>query len=132
MHWPYFQVAHWVFEEIFEGRKLSDLINLTHENKKYLPGIQLPTNIRAIPDLLECVSDADLLIFVIPHQFMINVLNQLEGRIKSGARAISLMKGFLVDQGRPVLFADVITQILKIDCSVLSGANIAAVSVDIL
>ena len=35
----------WVFEEIVDGRKLSELINEIHENKKYLPGIKLPENV---------------------------------------------------------------------------------------
>ena len=29
----------WVFEEVVNGRKLSDIINETNENVKYLPGI---------------------------------------------------------------------------------------------
>lgn len=28
----------WVFEEIVNGEKLSDIINTKHENVKYLPG----------------------------------------------------------------------------------------------
>ena len=41
----------WVFEEEVGGRKLSQLINETHENVKYLPGIDLGKNVRAVPDL---------------------------------------------------------------------------------
>lgn len=29
------QVSMWVHEEVFEGRKLSELINETHENPKF-------------------------------------------------------------------------------------------------
>lgn len=35
---------------------------------RYLPGIKLPENIVAVPDLLEACKDATLLIFVVPHQ----------------------------------------------------------------
>lgn len=35
----------WVFEEIVDGRKLSEVINEKHENIKYLPGIRLPDNV---------------------------------------------------------------------------------------
>ena len=28
----------WVFEEMVNGEKLSEIINTTHENVKYLPG----------------------------------------------------------------------------------------------
>ena len=77
------QASMWVFEELIEGRKLTEIINTTHENVKYmylytnykpylffryLPGIKLPENIVAVPDLLEACKDATLLIFVVPHQ----------------------------------------------------------------
>lgn len=35
----------WVYEEIIEGKKLTDIINETHENVKYLPGHKLPENV---------------------------------------------------------------------------------------
>ena len=38
-------VNMYVYEEMFEGRKLSEVINTDHENKKYLPGIKLPENV---------------------------------------------------------------------------------------
>lgn len=64
------QVRMWVYEEEFEGRKLTDWINNYHENKKYLPGFQLPPNLRAVPSLVDACKDADLLVFVMPHQFI--------------------------------------------------------------
>lgn len=38
-------VNMYVYEEIFDGKKLSEIINNEHENKKYLPGIKLPENV---------------------------------------------------------------------------------------
>lgn len=35
----------YVFEEMIEGKKLTEIINTTHENVKYLPGHKLPENI---------------------------------------------------------------------------------------
>lgn len=58
----------WVYEENFEGRLLSEWINTFHVNQKYLPGITLPNNVHAYPDLLESVKGASLLVFVLPHQ----------------------------------------------------------------
>jgi hypothetical protein len=61
----------WVFEEeLADGRKLSEIINAEHENVKYLPGVQLPSNVRAVPDLEEAARDASIVIFVVPHQFV--------------------------------------------------------------
>lgn len=38
-------VKMWVFEEMVDGRKLTDIINSDHENVKYLPGHKLPDNV---------------------------------------------------------------------------------------
>lgn len=35
----------YVFEEIVDGRKLSEIINTEHENIKYLPGFKIPDNV---------------------------------------------------------------------------------------
>lgn len=45
------QLRMWVYEEEFQGRKLSELVNEHHENVKYLPGVKLPASIVACPDL---------------------------------------------------------------------------------
>lgn len=39
----------WVYEEMIEGKKLTEIINETHENVKYLPGHKLPPNVVCIP-----------------------------------------------------------------------------------
>lgn len=38
-------VKMWVFEEMINGRKLSEIINQEHENVKYLPGYKIPKNV---------------------------------------------------------------------------------------
>ena len=60
----------WVFEEDVNGRKLTEIINTDHENVKYLPGRKLPANVIAVPDVVEAAKDADILIIVVPHQFV--------------------------------------------------------------
>jgi len=42
----------WVFEEMVGGRKLTEIINEDHENSKYMPGIKLPRNVVADPDVV--------------------------------------------------------------------------------
>ena len=39
------EVLMWVYEEMIDGKKLSEIINEKHENVKYLPGTILPDNI---------------------------------------------------------------------------------------
>lgn len=38
-------VKMYVFEEMVDGRKLSEIINTEHENIKYLPGFKIPDNV---------------------------------------------------------------------------------------
>uniref|UniRef100_A0A8C9KPE6 Glycerol-3-phosphate dehydrogenase [NAD(+)] n=2 Tax=Serinus canaria TaxID=9135 RepID=A0A8C9KPE6_SERCA len=116
----------WVFEENIDGRKLTDIINTDHENVKYLPGCKLPDNVVAIPNLCEAVQDADLLFFVLPHQFIRKVCDEITGQVPSKALGITLIKG--IDQGPEglKLISDIIREKMGIDISVLMGANIAS------
>ena len=58
--------------------KLTDIINSTHQNERYLPNVELPENLVAVSDLKEVVKGATLLLFVVPHQFLPNVLKTLK------------------------------------------------------
>jgi glycerol-3-phosphate dehydrogenase (NAD+) len=73
-------------------QKLTEIINTDHENVKYLPGHKLTENVIAIPDVVEAASDADILIFVLPHQFMTNTCKPLVGKVKPTAFGVSLCK----------------------------------------
>lgn len=42
----------YVFEEMIEGKKLTEIINTTHENVKYLPGHKLPENVVSCRSLI--------------------------------------------------------------------------------
>jgi len=161
---PYYEtlVNMWVYEEMIEadshGReggggdnttnkkkeKLTEIMNTRHENVKYLPGITLPTNIIAIPDLKEACRDATVLIFVLPHQFLpklLPVIRQYANSHSQFCRGISLIKGidFCATTGRPILISQGIEDGMnrnidrmgtanthvKFQCGVLMGANVA-------
>ena len=49
-------VAMWVFEEMIDGKKLTEIINETHENVKYLPNKKLPSNVVSILIVFKCQS----------------------------------------------------------------------------
>ncbi|XP_003389330.1 PREDICTED: glycerol-3-phosphate dehydrogenase 1-like protein [Amphimedon queenslandica] len=119
-------VNMWVFEEMIDGEKLSEIINTRHENVKYLPGEKLPENVVAITSVVESVKDADILIFVLPHQFVKGVCEQIKGHVKPGAFACSLIKGVDATQGGIQLVSRIIYKTLGMDVSVLMGANIAS------
>lgn len=118
-------VKMWVFEEDVQGRKLTEIINNDHENVRYLPGVQLPENLVAVPDIVDTVKDADLLIFNVPHQFLGRICKQLIGKVSPSVRAISCLKGLEVNSDGCKLLSQVVTDTLGIYCGVLSGANIA-------
>eukprot|EP00596_Hydrurales_sp_CCMP1899_P008621 CAMPEP_0119034876 /NCGR_PEP_ID=MMETSP1177-20130426/1900_1 /TAXON_ID=2985 /ORGANISM="Ochromonas sp, Strain CCMP1899" /LENGTH=367 /DNA_ID=CAMNT_0006992677 /DNA_START=274 /DNA_END=1377 /DNA_ORIENTATION=- len=117
----------WVFEEEVDGRKITEIINTDHINSKYLPGILLPSSVCAISDVLEACKEADILFFVVPHQFLGGVLKQLKGHIKSSAIGVSLIKGLQVGPEGPVLLSNMIQSELNLErgVAVVMGANVA-------
>ncbi|GIL83780.1 hypothetical protein Vretimale_10573 [Volvox reticuliferus] len=119
------EIKMWVYEEDYEGRKLTEVINETHVNPKYFPGFDLGVNVKAVPSIVEAAADADLIVFCAPHQFMHNICKQLMGKVKPGASAISLTKGMRVRPEGPQLISQMVRRYLGIDCAVLMGANIA-------
>mmetsp|Transcript_46362 Transcript_46362/g.68433 ORF Transcript_46362/g.68433 Transcript_46362/m.68433 type:complete len:350 (-) Transcript_46362:115-1164(-) len=118
-------VNMWVYEELIDGEKLTEIINTRHENVKYLKGYPLPHNIVAVPELADAVKGATILIFVLPHQFLPRLLPVIKANLTPGAKAISLIKGIDFDEKGLVLISDTIRKGLGIDVSVLMGANVA-------
>lgn len=119
-------IKMYVYEEMVNDRKLTEIINTDHENVKYLPGHKFTDNVVAIPDVVEAAEGADILIFVLPHQFITNACKPLIGKVKPTAFGVSLCKGFYVNpQGEVDLISNMIKSQLNIDCCVVMGANIA-------
>ena len=130
-------VNMWVYEEKIdmpngESRKLTDIINSSHENIKYLPGITLPRNVIAVSDLEEACQGATLLIFVLPHQFLPPLLSKIKKVVHPTCRGVSLIKGmdFDVKNMSPVLVSRQIEKAMSspqnpFQCGVLMGANVA-------
>jgi glycerol-3-phosphate dehydrogenase (NAD+) len=134
------EVQMWVFEEEITlpesskhynsktgstPQKLSEVINTYHENVKYLPGIQLPSNLIANPSVVDAVRDSTILVFNLPHQFINRISQQLRGHTLPYARGISCIKGVHVTSSEIALFSEWIGEGLGIYCGALSGANIA-------
>merc|ERR1719453_786053 len=119
------EVKMWVYQEQVDGKNLTDIINTEHENVKYLPGIKFSENVVADPDLTSAVTDATLLVFVLPHQFLGRICPQMTTMAK-GCRALSLIKGIEFEEGGPILISNMIKDAMSgMDVSVLMGANVA-------
>ncbi|XP_012283028.1 glycerol-3-phosphate dehydrogenase [NAD(+)], cytoplasmic [Orussus abietinus] len=121
------RVTMYVYEELVNGRKLTEIINETHENVVYLPGHKIPENVVAVPDVVEAAKNADVLIFVVPHQFIRRICSTICGKIKPTAVGLSLIKGFDKKEGGGIeLISHIISRELDIPVSALMGANLAS------
>lgn len=122
-------VNFWVRQKDTPEGPLTEVINSTHENARYLPNIKLPHNLVAVPQLRDVVKGANLILFCVPHQFLPPVIKELRkpGILVDGARAISAVKGVEVDPkaGTISTYPDIIEKELGIPCSALGGANVA-------
>lgn len=77
----------------------------------------------AVPDVVEAAKDADILIFVIPHQFIKGLGAQMVGKIKPSAIGLSLIKGFDVAEGGGIeLISHIITRHLKVIIKLLRNS----------
>jgi glycerol-3-phosphate dehydrogenase (NAD+) len=126
---PFFRDVHvWVYEEIVGNRKLTDIINTDHMNPRYLPNVPLPVNLIADSSLEDTIINADIIFFVVPHQFLPSVLAQMKGLVKPTAIAVSLIKGLNVGPEGPKLLSQIIHDELNLvtDVAVLMGANVAS------
>jgi glycerol-3-phosphate dehydrogenase (NAD+) len=64
---------------------------------------------------VDAAKDADILIFVVPHQFIKGLGAALLGKIKPTAVGLSLIKGFDVAEGGGIeLISHIITRHLKV------------------
>jgi glycerol-3-phosphate dehydrogenase (NAD+) len=120
------EIRMWVYEETVNGRPLTEIINETHENVKYLPGVHIGSNVKALSSLTETVKGADIIIICVPHQFVGGIVRQIQGIVSPSAFAVSLTKGMRVRPEGPQLISELVRKELNIDCSVLMGANIAS------
>ncbi|XP_064595040.1 glycerol-3-phosphate dehydrogenase [NAD(+)], cytoplasmic-like [Liolophura sinensis] len=118
-------VKMYMYQEMYNDEKLTEIFNREHENVKYLPGVKVPDSVIAVPDLLETVKDADIFIFVVPHQFVRKLCEEMKGHIKKDAIAVSMIKGFEQAEKGIRLISHSISDLLQIECGVLMGANLA-------
>ena len=120
-------VTLWIYDEIVNDKKLSEIINETHENIKYLPGITLSPSIKVETDINTAINDADVLILVTPHQFLSRILSTFPKPIKPSAIVVSMIKGVTVTNKGPQLISDMIqTALNTTNIAVVMGANLAS------
>jgi glycerol-3-phosphate dehydrogenase (NAD(P)+) len=110
------------------GRReeLCAAINDKHENPDYLPGLELPTTVRASHDPAEAAAGADLVVLAVPSQTLRQNLQEWAEVIPADSVMLSLMKG--VELGTLKRMSEVIAEITDAGperIAVLSGPNLA-------
>ena len=118
------KIKWWVFEEILDGEKLSDIINTKHENVKYCPGIILPTLVEACTNLEEAVEHATIVVFAIPPQYVRRLLPTIRSKLQPNVKILNVMRGVSFDAEKKtfITYSEIFNNDLNLRISVLGGA----------
>ena len=103
---------------------VAEEINSRHTNSHYLPGINLPHNVKATVDLAEAAT-GDLIVVVVPSKVMRATAQSLAAlNLPDGTVFVSCTKG--IESGTGLLMSQVLGEFLP-HCylAVLSGPNLA-------
>jgi glycerol-3-phosphate dehydrogenase (NAD+) len=89
------KVKWWVFHEIINGEKLSDIVNNKHENVKYLPGKQLSNIIEAVTDLEVACRGCTILVLCIPPKYLQRLLPTIYPCLSTRCKVINICKDLI-------------------------------------
>ncbi|MGN6609574.1 MAG: NAD(P)H-dependent glycerol-3-phosphate dehydrogenase [Jatrophihabitans sp.] len=106
--------------------ELADQIDSRHENVPYLPGIRLPSTLRATADPAAALDGAQLVAIAIPSQTLRANLAAWTPLLPRDATLISLMKG--VELGTTKRMSEVIAEVTGVPderIAVVTGPNLA-------
>lgn len=99
-------------------------INERRQNSRYLPGITLPTGLKATADLAEAVAGADVLVMGVPSHSFRSVLEDVRSHLRPWVPVISLTKGLELATGKRM--TQLIEELLPgHPVGVLTGPNLA-------
>ena len=113
---------------ILWGRRseLCEAINRTHENADYLPGVTLPSSLRATPDAAAALDGAEIVVLAVPSQtFRANLVNWAP-LLPPDSVLVSLMKG--IELGSMKRMSEVLAEVTgapRERIAVVSGPNLA-------
>jgi glycerol-3-phosphate dehydrogenase (NAD(P)+) len=96
------------------------------ENRDYLPGIRLPSRLRATADPAEALADADIVVLAVPSQSLRDNLSGWASLLPPDSTLVSLMKG--IELGTTKRMSQVIVETAGVDMDrvvVVSGPNLA-------
>lgn len=100
-------------------------VQSSRENSDYLPGVRLPNNVRATPELGNC-SEADLVVFVTPSVALREIAKRVRdaGVKNRGTLLLSCTKG--IEHGSGMRMTEILSSFFPSNpIAVLSGPNLA-------
>ncbi len=107
--------------------ELAESVNRDHKNPRYLSDLELPSNVRATPDLSEALRDRELVICAVPSQFVRDVMTRANRDLADSSILISTVKG--IENGTCMLmdevFRDVLDPVHHPRLTFLSGPSFA-------
>lgn len=83
-----YAVSQWVREP-----EVADSVNQNHDNPLFLPGVPLSDRIAATLDQEESLQDADIVLLVIPSQFVRRMVLEIRYLLPSGVPIVCCSKG---------------------------------------
>ena len=105
---------------------LAEEINVEHRNGDYLPGIELPAELKASSDVAQVLAGAEQVYIAVPSQSLRGSLTEWSEFLPKDAILVSLMKGVEKDTG--LRMSEVIEAVTGFDIdqiAVLSGPNLS-------
>jgi glycerol-3-phosphate dehydrogenase (NAD(P)+) len=104
--------------------ELAEAITEDGQNRRYLPGIDLPPGLRATASMADAVEGAEVVLVAVPSHGFRGVLEEMAGSLAAGAAVISLSKG--IEVGTNLRMSEVVGEVLPgHPAGVLSGPNLA-------
>jgi glycerol-3-phosphate dehydrogenase (NAD(P)+) len=98
-------VAMWAIEA-----DVAEAVVARHENTTYLPGVALPSRLRASTDAAAVVGDAELVVLVPPSEHLRSVAKRIAPAMRPGVLIAVATKG--IEEGTHALMTDVVREAL--------------------
>lgn len=103
---------------------LADMLSVSRENRRYLPGVALPRALRITASLSEAVRGADVVLVAVPSHGFRSVLEAMARSVAGHATVVSLTKG--IEAGTNLRMSELIGEVLPgRHAGVLCGPNFA-------
>lgn len=101
-----------------------EMLEKKRENKKVLPGIKIPENIKFTDNMKDAIEDSELIVIAIPAAFCDDVFSELRHYIKKEQHICIATKG--IEQDTCLFITDVLEKYIKSkNIAVISGPSFA-------